>query len=219
MTLELNAQAREITGKKVSQLRKSGLIPAVLYGRGKKPVNLTVNAKDFLTVFKKVGETSLVELIIGGKKHNVLVHDLAQNPLTEETIHIDFFEVRMDEKIKAKVPLVFVGESLAVKSDGGVLVRALQEVEIEALPRDLPKEIVIDISILKTFEDKFLVKDISVIGSIKILAGLDDVVALVAPPRSDKEMEDLDSKAAVDAPEEIKVAGEEKKAEEAVVEE
>ena len=126
----------------------------------------------------------------------------------------------MDEKIKTKVPLVFIGESLAIKSEGGVLVRALQEVEIEALPKDLPKEIVIDISPLKTFEDKLLVKHIVVVGSIKILAGLDDVVALVAPPRSDKEMEDLEGKAAeVVAPEEIKVAGEEKKTEEAVVEE
>jgi len=217
---EIKAEVREIMGKKVNSLRRSGFIPAILYGHGKKPVNLTVSAKDFSTVFKKAGETSLVELVVGVKKHNVLVHDLARNPLTAETIHIDFFEVRMDEKIKTKVPLVFIGESLAIKSEGGVLVRALQEVEIEALPKDLPKEIVIDISPLKTFEDKLLVKHIVVVGSIKILAGLDDVVALVAPPRSDKEMEDLEGKAAeVVAPEEIKVAGEEKKTEEAVVEE
>ncbi len=217
--LELKAEAREIMGRKTNSLRRAGFIPAILYGHGKKPVNLTVSAKDFSTVFKKAGETSLVELVVDGKKHNVLVHDLARNPLTAETIHIDFFEVRMDEKIKTKVPLVFIGESLAIKSDGGVLVRALQEVEIEALPKDLPKEIIIDISALKTFEDKLLVKNIAVDDGIKILAGLDDVVALVAPPRSDKEMEDLESKAEVAAPEEIKVAGEEKKVEEAVVEE
>ena len=215
---EIKAEIREIMGKKVNSLRRSGIIPAILYGHGKKPVNLSVNAKDFSAIFKKAGETSLVELVVGGKKHNVLVHDLARNPLTDETIHIDFFEVRMDEKIKTKVPLVFVGESLAIKSDGGVLVRALQEVEIEALPKDLPKEIVIDISPLKTFEDKLLIKNIVMAGSIKILAGQDDVVALVAPPRSDKEMEDLEGKAEVAAPEEIKVAGEEKKAEEVVEE-
>lgn len=214
--LEIKAEIREIMGRKVNSLRRSGFIPAILYGHGKKPVNLTVNAKDFSTVFKKAGETSLIEVVLDGKRHNVLVHDTARNPLTEETIHIDFFEVRMDEKIKTKVPLVFTGESMAIKSDGGVLVRALQEVEIEALPKDLPKEIVIDISSLKTFEDKLLIKDIVVAGSIKILAGLDDVVALVAPPRSDKEMEDLEGKAEVAAPEEIKVAGEEKEAEEAV---
>jgi len=212
---EIKAEIREIMGKKVNSLRRSGFIPAILYGHGKKPVNLTVSSKEFSTVFKKAGETSLVELVVDGKKHNVLVHDLACNPLTEETIHVDFFEVRMDEKIKTKVPLVFTGESMAIKSDGGVLVRALQEVEIEALPKDLPKEIVIDISSLKTFEDKILVKNIVVIGSIKILAGQDDVVALVAPPRSDKEMEDLEGKTAEAAvPEEIKIAGEEKKAEE-----
>jgi len=219
---EIKAETREIIGKKVNSLRRNGFIPAILYGHGKKQVNLTVSAKDFSAIFKKAGETSLVELIVDGKKHNVLVHDLARNPLTAETIHIDFFEVKMDEKIKTKVPLVFTGESLAIKSDGGVLVRALQEVEIEALPKDLPKEIVIDISSLKTFEDKILVKDIDVVDSIKILAGLNDVVALVAPPRSDKEIEDLEGKVAVAAPEEIKVAGEEEnkaEAEEAIIEE
>lgn len=219
---EIKAEIREIMRKKVNSLRRSGFIPAILYGHGKKPVNLTVKAKDFLTIFKKAGETSLIELIVDDKKHNVLVHDLARNPLTAETIHIDFFEVKMDEKIKTKVPLVFIGESLAIKSEGGVLVRALQEVEIEALPKDLPKEIIIDISSLKTFEDKILVKDIAVVDSIKILAGFNDVVALVAPPRSEKEIEDLEGKAAVAAPEEIKIAGEEEKkteTEETVVEE
>jgi len=218
MTFEIKAEPRELVGKKVNSLRRSGMIPAVLYGHGKKAANLSVDAKDFLTIFKKAGETSLVELILGGKKLNVLIHDLARDPLTEKVIHIDFFEVRMDEKIKTKIPLVFVGESLAIKSDGGVLVRALQEVEIEALPKDLPKEITVDISSLNTFEDKLLVKDIVVGGSVKILADIDEVVALVAPPRSDKEMEGLEGKT-VEAPEEVKVVGEEKKAEEAATEE
>jgi len=216
MTFEIKAGVREITGKKVNSLRRSGIIPAVLYGHGKKPTNLSVEAKTFLNIFKKVGETSLVDLSLGGKKLNVLIRDLAKNPLTGEIIHIDFFEVRMDEKIKAKIPVVFVGESVAVKADGGILVKALQEVEVEALPKDLPKEIMVDISSLKTFEDKILVKDLVLGGNIKILADSEETIILVVPPRSDKEMESLEGKP-VEAPEEIKVVGEEEAEKEAPI--
>jgi len=219
MTFEIKAETRELTGKKVNSLRRSGIIPAVLYGHGKKPTNLSVESKAFTNIFKKAGETSLVDLVLGGKKLNVLIRDLAKNPLTGEVIHIDFFEVRMDEKIKAKVPVVFVGESPAVKADGGILVKALHEVEIEALPKDLPKEITVDISSLITFEDKILVKDLALGASIKILADKEETIILVVPPRSDKEMESLEGKPAEAAPQEIKVAGEEEKEKEAPAEE
>ena len=116
----------------------------------------------------------------------------------------------MDEKIKAKVPFIFIGESPAVKADGGILVRAMQEVEIEALPQDLPKEIKVDISPLRTFEDKIHVKDLVLGGGIKDLAGLDETVALVAPPRSEKELAELETKP-VETVGEVKVAGEEEK--------
>ncbi|HCX27899.1 MAG TPA: 50S ribosomal protein L25 [Candidatus Portnoybacteria bacterium] len=215
MTLELKAQAREITGKKVRQLRNSGLIPAVLYGHGIKSLSLSIDAKDFAKLFKQTGETTLIHLVLDGKNHNVLIHDLARDPLKGETIHVDFYEVRMDEKIKAKILLVFAGESAAIKAEGGVLVHALQELEIEALPQDLPKEISVDISSLNTFEDKIRVSDLIVGNGVKVLANPDDLVAMVAPPRSDKEMVDLEAKPAEEVGE-VKVVGEEKKEAEAV---
>ena len=122
------------------------------------------------------------------------------------------FEVNMDEKIKARVQFVFIGESPAVKADGGVLVRAMQEIEIEALPKDLPKEIMIDISSLATFEDKIHIKDLKLSGGIRILTNLNETIALVAPPRSDKEMEELETKPFEAAVSEVKVVGEEAKA-------
>lgn len=218
MILEIKAEVRKILGRKNNRLRRAGIIPAVLYGHGKAAVNLSVNGRDFLNIFKKAGEASLVELVLNGQKTNVLIRDLARDPLSGEIIHIDFFAVRMDEKIKAKVSLIFVGESPAIKNDGGVLVRALQEVEIEALPKDLLKEIAVDISFLQTFEDKILVKDIIVGGSVKILADAEAVVVLVAPPRSDEEMAGLEGKTEI-APEEVKVAGEAKKTEDIPAEE
>lgn len=209
--LELEAQIREITGKKVKKLRKTGIIPAVLYGHNIKSTPLAVDTKEFSKIFKQAGETSLLQLTIGGKKHNVLIHDSARDPLSGEILHVDFFEVRMDEKLKTKVPLVFVGESAAAKFEGGILVKALQEVEAEALPQDLPKEIEVDISGLKVFEDKIHVKDLKIASSVKILADPEDMVVSVVPPRSEKELEELEQKP-VEEVGEIKVVGEEEKA-------
>ena len=210
--LELKAELRTILGKKVSSLRQTGFIPAVLYGHAKKPVSVTVSANEFDKVFKQAGETTLLSLNVDGQKRNVFIHDLEKNYLNGQIIHVDFFEVRMDEKIKAKVPFVFVGESPAVKADGGILVRAMHEIEIEALPQDLPKEISVDISSLKTFEDKIRVEDLALAGDIKILTNSDETIVLVAPPRSDKEIADLEAKPAEGAVEEVKVVGEEEKA-------
>ncbi|MBU4142870.1 50S ribosomal protein L25 [Patescibacteria group bacterium] len=209
--LELKAETRTILGKKVKSLRQTGFIPAILYGHGKKPAAVAVGVKDFDKIFKAAGETTLLFLSLDGKKHNVFIHDTERDPLSGRIVHIDFFEVKMDEKIKTKVPLLFIGESLAVKSDGGVLVRAMQEVEIEALPQDLPKEIQVEISTLKTFEDKIHVKDLALGSGIKILANPEETIALVAPPRSEKEMEELAAKP-VESVAEVKVVGEEAKA-------
>jgi len=209
--LELKADARAIVGKKVSSLRQTGFIPAILYGHGKKPASVSVSAKEFDKIFKQAGETTLLSLVLDGKKHNVFIHDREKDPLSGQITHLDFFEVNMDEKIKARVPFVFIGESPAVKADGGVLVRAMQEIEIEALPKDLPKEIMIDISSLATFEDKIHIKDLKLSGGIRILTNLDETIALVAPPRSDKEMEELEAKPAEGAAPEVKVVGEEEK--------
>jgi large subunit ribosomal protein L25 len=213
---ELKAQFREVLGKKVKGLRRTGTLPAVLYGHGIKSQAVAVDVKEFEEVLKETGETSILQLAVGGKKHNVLIHDLQYHPLSGKVEHVDFYEVKMDEKIKANVPFVFTGESMAVKNEGGVLVRALQEVEIEALPKDLPREISVDISSLVTFEDKIHVRDLKMGQGIKILADLDEVVALVSPPRSEKELEELKETAVpVATVEGVKVVGEEKKAAEA----
>lgn len=212
--LELTVQAREITGKKVRQLRNAGETPAVLYGHNIKPLNLSVSAADFNKIFDEAGETSLVTLTLAGKKHNVLIHDFERDPLSGDILHVDFYEVKMDEKIKTKVQLKFVGESAAVKQENGILIHALSEVEVEALPQDLPKEILTDISSLAVFGDKIKISDLKVSSGVKILAQEEEIVATVVPPRSDKELADLEEKPQEEVGE-IKVVGEEKKAAEA----
>lgn len=210
----LKAETRAIAGKKVNQLRQAGKIPAVLYGHNVKSQNLSIDAKEFNKTFKQIGETSVLELTVGEKKHNVLVHDLDRHPLSHEVQHVDFYAVRMDEKIKVKAPLVFVGESPAVKNEGGVLVKALHEVEVEALPKDLPKEIEVDISLLATFENKIHVSDLKLGSGVKVLLEGQEMVASVTPPRSEAELKELEA-APVAEVGEVKVVGEEEKKAEA----
>jgi len=195
MTLSLNAKARTIMGGKVNALRQEGQIPAVIYGHGLKNQNITVSAIEFNKIFKEAGESSLVDLKIDDKKSlQVLIHDLQYDPIKNTIKHIDFYQVNVTEKITAEVKLKFIGESAAVKGQGGVLVTPLTKVKIECLPKDLMHELEVDISVLKTFDDAVRVKDLIIPAGIKILAALDQTVALVEAPRSEEEIKKLEEK-------------------------
>ena len=209
MTLELKAEKSEILGKKVKSLRKEGQIPAVVYGGKDGSLPITIDFKEFNRVFKTAGETTLVKLAIGGKFKNVLIHDVSRDPLTEQASHIDFYEVKMDEKIVTKVPLAFTGAAPAVFDLGGVLVKAMRELEVRALPANLPHEITVDISALKTFEDNISLKDIRLPEGVETLENLETSVASVTPPRSEEELAALKGEVE-EKLEEVKVETEEK---------
>lgn len=207
----INAKKRGAK-KELGALRRGGVVPAVLYGKGNKNVNLSVDSKEFDAVFRQAGESTLVDLAVEGKDPvKVLIHDVAINPITNAPIHIDFYQVRTDEKIKTEVQLVFKGESAAVKELGGVLVKNLHELEIEALPQDLINSIEADISKMKTFDDHIYVKDLLIPPSIKVMAGQEDIVASVVPPR-EEEAETKEEPSIED----IQVVGKEDKGEKAV---
>lgn len=219
-TLELKSQKREILGKKVKALRNEGLIPAVVYPVRKEVSNgvygnknfalpITIDLKEFNKILKMAGETTLVRLLVDDKVKNVLIYDILRDPTTDQVKHVDFYEVKMDEKIIKKVPLNFIGSSPAVDDLGGILVKAMQELEVRALPSDLPHEIQVDISGLKTFEDNILVKNINLPKNVEALENIETSVASVIPPRSEAEIEAL-SGAVEEKVEEIKVETEEK---------
>ena len=210
ITLELKSKKREIFGKKTKSLINEGRIPAVVYGGKSSSLPVSVNSDEFNKVFKTAGETTLVKLFIDDEKfRNVLVYDIARDPVKGNVRHIDFYEVKMDEKIVKKVPVIFTGSSPAVVDLGGVLVKSMQELEIRALPSDLPHDISVDISLLKTFDDNILVRDIKLPNNVETLENLQTSVAVVAAPRSDAEIEALSSEveAKVEA---VKVETEEK---------
>ena len=203
------AEKRDILGKKTNSLRKRGFLPAVIYGKGKPSESIAVKEIDFLKLWKAAGESSIVELELDGKKRNVLIQDVAIDPLKDTPIHADFYAVDMTKTVKVEVPLEFIGESDAVKS-GGILIKVLYAVEVESLPADLPRSLLVDLSILKNIEDSFAVKDLKVSKSVKILKNSDETIALVEAPRVEEE---LKSEEATPSLESIEVVSKKPKAE------
>lgn len=208
MTIQLQAQKREKFGKANRSLRNAGIIPAELYGRGIANLHLTVGEKDFNKVFTKTGEAGIVELVIEGERRPVLIHDVQRDYLSGRVIHVDFHQVRMDEKIITHVPVEIVGESPAVKSQGGILNRTISELEVEALPSDLPSKFTVDISRLSELNQSVYVRDLDVPKGVKILVSPETVILTVTPPAKEEV-----APAASEEVSEVKVETEEKKAE------
>ncbi len=180
--IKLSAKIRKETGKKTNILKKSGRIPAVVYGHKVKNVLLDIDYKEFQKILREAGESSLIELDIEGDKEKrpVLVHEIQKDPVSDKFIHIDFFQTSLTEEVEVKVPLVFEGTSLAVKDLGGTLVKNISELEVKALPQNLPHEIKVSIDGLNTFEDHILVKDLVLPKDVKAVAKPDEIVVSVA---------------------------------------
>ncbi|MCX6764278.1 MAG: 50S ribosomal protein L25 [Candidatus Nealsonbacteria bacterium] len=181
--LEINANIRKEAGRKTKKLRKKGVLPAVVYGSKMKPVSLEVESKSFGKTYSKAKGSSLVSLKIEGKKEKylVLIHDFQKDPLTGKFIHVDFYQPSLKEKIQIKIPLVFEGESEAVKSLGGTLIKNIAELEVRALPENLPHEIKVNIGKIKTFEDHIKISDLEIPENVEILKNLGEIVASVVP--------------------------------------
>src|SRR4030042_1222100 len=194
MTLELKAETREIIGKKTKTLRQKGLVPAVVYGPRHKPVSIQINYEDFRKILEQAGESTLIKLKIEDRVKDVLLQEISKDPIEDRFIHVDFYEVRMDKASKAEVSLVFYGEAPAVKNLEGILVKNATEVEVEALPKDLPHEIKVDISGLDSFEKRIRIKDLNLPAGVKITNDSEEVVLLVEPPRTEQELKELEEK-------------------------
>ncbi len=208
----LEAQQREQEGgRSAKQVRRQGGLPAVVYGPEiDHATSVAVDARAFDTVFSEAGETSLIDLQIGQQSYPVLVYEMQRDPLNNRPIHVDFYAPSMSETVEATVPIVLEGESPAVRDEDGTLMRELSEVDVKALPRELPDEIRVDVSVLETFDDFIYVKDLPVSENVEILRESDEIVVHVARP-TDVE-EELEKPIEEDV-EEVAVAGEEEEEE------
>ncbi|MBU2545395.1 50S ribosomal protein L25 [Patescibacteria group bacterium] len=179
--LNLKVKKREIVGDKVERLREQGILPAVLYGPKVENLNIQLDSKMFDKIYEEAGTSTLISLEIEGEEFPVLIHEIRRDPITGNPIHVDFYQPILTEEVEATVAIVFEGEAPAVKDLGGMLVKEFQEIVVKALPQNLPHEIIVDVSSLKTFEDEILVKDLKVADNVTIQKEPDEVVALVAP--------------------------------------
>ena len=179
--MELTVQKRTLTGKKVLTLRKQNIIPGVVYGKHlSAPSTVQFDKNSFLRAYKHAGESTPVD-IIGDETHLVLIHQIDVNPITDAVVHVDFLAVKADEKVEASVSIVLVGTSPAEKDSIGRVQLVKDHVRVEALPRDLPHDIKVDVSGLATLQDGIFVRDLQVSDKVEILDDADlPIVSVVA---------------------------------------
>ncbi len=208
--MELATSVRTQFGKAVRHLRSEGKIPAEFYGHGMENRPLAVEKKAFQKLYKEAGENTVITLLLGEKKQPCLVHDVQYDPVSGDIVHVDFYGVRMDEKLRTMVPVEFTGEAPAVKEKNGILNKAISEIEVEALPADLPHAFTVDVSGLAELNQSIYIKDITVPQNVKIFLDPETAVATVTEPVKEEEIAPPTMDVA-----DVKVESEEKAAERA----
>jgi large subunit ribosomal protein L25 len=186
----LKAEERKINGRKVKTLRAQGILPGNVYGKKVKSEAVQVSLKEFELLYKEVGETGLVDLEVGKDVKPVLVHSLQVNPKTNQLIHVDFLQVDLKVKVTAEVPVELTGESPATKQGIGTVVQQLNNVEVEALPTDLPEKFEVNVEILTEVDQAIYVKDLKVDSSkVELKTDPEAIVVKVEPPQKEEVVE------------------------------
>jgi len=184
---KLKAQKRDMTGSKVKRLRNQGIIPSNIFGSGVESVAISITAEDFYPVYKKAGETGLIEIDLGDDTRSVLISDIQLHPVTDEALHVDFLQVDLKKKVSAAVPVELIGESPAEKEGIGIMVQQVNELEVEALPLDLPESFELSVEGLATLDDFLTVADIKVdTEKIEIQAEPDLIIANITEIREEE---------------------------------
>jgi large subunit ribosomal protein L25 len=184
----------KIRKEKAKKTRKKGKIPGILYGPGIDNIKIEIDPKELNEILKKETETSHISLKIAEKEFSVLIKEIQRDPIKDRILHIDFFQPSVKEKIRVSVPLVLEGRS-EVQKLGGVIIKNLSEIEVKGFWKDIPKEIKVDISKLKNFEDKILVSDLKLPKGIEILRGKEEVIAFATKPEKEEVEEEVKEKA------------------------
>lgn len=177
---KIEVKKRTLLGKKVKKLRKNGLLPANIYGKGIKSLSVELPVKEFEAVFKDVGETSLLDVAVDGQLRPVLIHNIQRHPVSGAYLHADFYQVNLKEKIKSMIPVDLVGEPEAVTNKAGLLLQTLQEIEVEALPEKLPERFEVAVEKLTAVDDHVTVGDIKASEGVEILTDPSQVIAKIS---------------------------------------
>lgn len=171
----------------VEKARKGGMIPAVLYGPKEESMSVFISEKDFEKVWREAGESTVVVLEGLDEQKEALIHDVDLEPVSDVPRHADFYVFEKGKKVEVAVPLAFVGEAPAVTEKGGLLVKVLHELEIEALPKDLPHEIPVDISGMTELDSHIMVKDLTLPSGVIVKMEPDEIVASITEYKEEEE--------------------------------
>ena len=185
----LKAEKRNVVGKQVRALRRAGKLPAVIYGHHVEPMAISLEAHESNLTLSRAASTALITIAVDNKEYPCLVREKQRNFIKGGLIHVDFQAVSLTEKISAMVGIELDGESPAAKNFGATLIQNLTEIEVEALPTDLPERYVVDVSKLAEVGDSLLVKDLEVSDKVEILTDLDEVIVVATAPRVSEEAE------------------------------
>ncbi len=208
--VQLVVDPRTVTGKKVKALRREGIIPAHLYGRGTESLALQTSTQTMMSLLRTTAPNTIIDLQINGESEprSVVLRGVQRNPVTSELVHIDFLQISLTEKLRTDVPLVITGQAPAVGVLGGVLLQTLDRLTIEALPGDVPQQIEVDVSELDLIDSSVFVRDLPIPAGVEVQADPNQVVAKVAAPRLAAEIEEEEAAAAAEAEAEAEAAGE-----------
>lgn len=188
---EIKAELRTVLGRKVKKLRKEGFTPATVYGNKFESLSVQFKTLELEKFYNEVGESGLVELLIGeDNKLPILFRNPQYSAVESNLLHIDCYKVNLKEKITASVPIEFIGESQAVK-EGNVLVEIINEIEVEALPTNLPEKFEVDISVLNAIDDMITVADIEIDDKVEMVTALDQVIVKIEAQRVEEVVEEV----------------------------
>jgi len=212
--VELTAEKRTVTGKQVRQLRREGWVPGVMYGHGFEPVPLQFEERSLAHILSRVGGSQLVGINVKGDKQPemALVRDVQRDPIRGNFLHVDFYRVRMTERLTAEVPLVVVGESPVIEAREGILLQGISAIEVECLPGDLVDAIEVDLSDLVEIDQGVYVRDLAVPAGIDVLTDVDEMILRIVPLEAE-EIEEEEEEELMPGVEEVEVITEAKEEE------
>ena len=189
---ELQVTPRDVLGKKVRRLRREGLIPANVYGRGLESVAIQVTRNDLVHVLRTAGRNEIIYLRLDGDElRPTFLRQVQRNPITDAILHVDFYQISLKEKVQMEVPLSLVGTAPAEQTYGGTVLLSLDRITVEGLPTEIPSVIEVDVSGLEEIDATVSVAELNVPGQVTVLTDIEQVVAKVAPPHVEKVEEEV----------------------------
>jgi large subunit ribosomal protein L25 len=198
--IKLDLETRTVVGKKVNRLRRAGVLPATVYGKGVGPFTVQISARGFSEVYRRAGKTSLVDLSIPGQPvQSAFIHSLQRHPVSRAILHADFLVVDLKTEISVEVPIHIIGESELVNRGDATLNHVLNTLTVRALPAELQSFIEVDISVLDSLDKSIRVRDIPALEHGAIVADEDELI--VSLPQSRPEEEEVAEEEAPEAAE------------------